>query len=518
VLLLSLDATESTPLYRQVCDRILELVDAGALRPGERLPPTRALAAALGIHRTTVVRAYDELRALGYLESRPGSYSTVRRRERPPSARVADEGRPRARPACSWTALATPGARSALSDAERERAEPSEAPDLIDFSRLRADPTLAPSDELRQCFRTALVRGRGAMLDYADPAGFGPLRAAISSRMRVHGADVSPDEVVVTAGAQGALDRILRLLTVAGDRVVVEAPTYGLAHTLLRVHRVKAVEVPMTRDGMDLDVLARVLARGERPRFVYTMPNFHNPTGVTTSQAHRERLLALCEKRGVPIVEDGFEEEMKYFGEAVLPVKSMDARGGVLYIGTFSKVAFPGLRLGWIAAPREAAAHLSALERATNLGGSTLAQAAVARFCSAGSLEAYLRRVHRVYRKRMQTALRALDACLPRGTLCARPSGGYLLWLRLPGSPHSESETCARLLRAGVRVAPGRPFFGAPPAAPHARLSIACLDEAAIAEGCRRIGRVLGEPGGRTGRSSRVARHRGQAVARADTE
>lgn len=493
MMLIPIDTSSGIPLYQQVRDRIVELVEQGALRPGDRLPPTREHAAALGLHRTTLVRAYEELRALGYLESRPGSYSTVRRRARPPSARLAagKGGRDATRPACSWNALVTPGARVALADAEPGEESHPGAEDVIDFSRLSADPRLAPCDELGRCLKSALVRGRGAALDYADPAGERPLREAISRRMRVHGVDVSPDEVVVTAGAQSALDRCLRLLAGPGDRVVAEAPTYGLAHRLFRVHGVKAVEVPMLADGMDLDALARTLGRGPAPRFVYTMPNFHNPTGVTTSQAHRERLLAICEERGVPIVEDGFEEEMKYFGEAVLPIKSMDARGTVLYVGTFSKVAFPGLRLGWIAAPREVVAHLSAFDRVTSLGGSTLVQAAVSRFCASGALESYLRRVHRVFRKRMQATLRALDASVPPEVSWTRPAGGYLVWMRLPGPPESEPETCARLLDAGVRVAPGRPFFGARPSAPYARLSIACLDEQAIAEGCRRIGGVL---------------------------
>lgn len=495
MMLIPIDRSGAVPLYQQVRDRIVELVEQGALRTGDRLPPTREHAKALGLDRSTLVRAYEELRALGYLESRPGSYSTVRRRARAPSARLAQgKGDGHAlEPACRWKALVTPGARIALAEAALGEEGHPAAEGVIDFSRLSADPRLAPCEELGRCLKSALVRGKGAVLGYADPAGESPLREAISRRMRVHGADVSPGEIVVTAGAQSALDRCLRLLARPGDRVAVEAPTYGLAQRLFRVHGVKVVEVPMRVDGMDLDALSRVLRRGPLPRFVYTMPSFHNPTGVTTAQPHRERLLAICEAKSVPIVEDGFEEEMKYFGEAVLPIKSMDARGTVLYVGTFSKLAFPGLRLGWIAAPREVVAHLSAMERVTSLGGNTLIQAAVARFCESGGLESYLRRVHRVFRKRMQASLRALDANVPASVAWTRPAGGYLVWLRLPGPPESEPETCARLLRAGVRVSPGRPFFASPPSAPFARLSIACLDEDAIVEGCRRIGSVLRE-------------------------
>ncbi len=488
MLLLAVDPASPVPAWRQICARVVALVEDGALLPGDRLPPSRALAARVGVHRTTVVRAYAELAALGYVESRPGSYTTVRRRARPPA--TAPSAGAGARPLLDWGRLASPGARAALAGAATAPA-PGPAPaDTIDFSRLTADPDLAPGDELRRCLKSVLVRSRGAALDYGDEAGYAPLRETIAARLRVHGIASGPDEVIVTAGAQQGMDLALRLLCRPGDRVVVEAPTYGMAHALLRLHGVAPVEVPMREDGLDLDRLERALAT-RPPRLVYTMPNFQNPTGITTGQAHRERLLALCERRRVPLLEDGFEEEMKYFGQAVLPIKSMDAHGIVLYLGTFSKVVFPGLRLGWIAAPREAVARLAAIQRAASLGGNTLAQAAAARFCSGGDFEAYLKRAHREYRARMQALLRALSQHMPTGVAWTRPLGGYTLWLTLPLPVAAEAEFCQRLLRDGVRVSPGRAFFARPPAAAHLRLSVSCVAGERIAEGCRRIARAL---------------------------
>lgn len=521
MLLISVDPAAPEPIYRQICARVAALVEDGTLRPGDRLPPTRALAAALGVHRATVVRAYDELAALGYVESRPGSYTTVRRRARPPAtarARTPAAGRSRpdsvrsCRPLIAWSRLGTPAARAAraaIAGASPVRRAPSgdapapdsrafgspapaapAPPDTIDLSRLAPDPALAPDADLRRCLRQVLARQAGAALDYAEAEGCRPLREAIAARMRVHGIAAEPEEIVVTAGAQHGLDLALRLLCRPGDPVVVEAPSYGMAHALLRLHGVAPVEVPMREDGLDLDALERALAR-RRPRLVYTMPNFHNPTGITTSQAHRERLLALCERNRTPLLEDGFEEELKYFGQAVLPIKSMDERGVVLYLGTFSKTVFPGLRLGWIAAPLEAAARLGAVLRASCLAGNTLAQAAVARYCTSGDFEAYLRRAHRAYRARMQAMLSALARHLPPGVAWTRPLGGYTLWLTLPLPARREAEACARLLRAGVRVAPGRPFFARAPAAAHARLSISCVPEERIEEAGRRLGSAL---------------------------
>ena len=484
MLLIELDRRSGKAAYAQIRDRIAGMVEDGTLQPGDRLPSSRTLAVSAGVHRTTVVRAYDELRALGYLDSRSGAYTTVRRRARLPATVDRSEDR----------------GDGTLLDWHRTSASPlfpdgppftaAAASDVTDFERLAADPSLAPETDLRRCLRSALAGDGPAAVDYAAPAGWPPLRATLSRRLRAHGVAVSADEILITHGAQQALDLVLRLLTRPGDQVAVEAPTYGMLHPLLRLHDVTPVEVAMGTDGLDIDILSSTLQHA-RIRFVYTMPNFHNPTGITTDQAHRERLLALCERHGTPIVEDGFEEEMKYFGRAVLPVKSMDICGIVLYVGTLSKVVFPGLRVGWIAAPREAMDQLTCIQHATCLAANTLVQAAVDRFLTSGDFEAYLRRAHRVYRRRMQALLAGLERHLPSGIVWTRPAGGYTLWLSLPQPVAVEAALIEELSEAGVRVAPGSWYFASPPPLAHLRLSIACVEEARIEEGCQRLGETL---------------------------
>lgn len=502
------DPRSPVPAYLQVRDRIVALVESGALQPGERLPPSRTLAIAAGLHRSTIVRAYEELRALGYLDSRPGGWTTVRRRARPVAgaAGMAGPAASDAGYAIDWDRASRPRAKALAGHPALEGDAQPCPPGSVDFARLAADPALAPHDELRRCLKAVLARNRGAALDYAHPAGWPPLREAIARRLLAHGVSAASDGIVVTAGAQQALDVVLRLLTAPGDHVVVESPTYGMAHALLRLHGIRPLEVPMRDDGLDLDRLGRLLARrggrasNGRPRLLYTMPSFQNPTGITTGQAHRERLLALCEEHRLPLVEDGFEEEMKYLGRAVLPIKSLDARGSVLYVGTFSKVVFPGLRLGWIAAPPAAARRLVDLLHATSLATPTLAQAAVARFVAGGAYESYLRRAHGVYRRRLRALMQGLDEHLPPGCEWTRPEGGYTLWLKLPPGGGDEATQVERIARAGVRVAPGSRFCLRPPARPAVRLSVACVDDAMIAEGCRRLGcalRVASAPGRR---------------------
>lgn len=486
-MLLRIRRESKTPVFKQICGQVARLVEDGSLLAGSRLPATRVLASRLGVNRSTVYRAYQELWALGYLESRPGAYSTVRGRLKPygVSART-EKDRPR------WEQLCPPASQGVFGEYQTLlRLIPRTLPQrVLSFAGLAADRELGPAEELRACVRSVLLGSGKRLLDYGDPQGSGPLRDVIARRMRTHGVSVSADEVLVTSGSQQGLDLVTRLFTKAVE-IAVEAPTYSMAIPLFRFQGLRMAEVPMLGDGADLDALARE-AEKRRLAFFYTIPNFQNPTGITTSQSHRERLLALCEERGLPLVEDGFEEEMKYFGKAVLPVKSMDTRGLVIYLGTFSKVVFPGLRVGWIAAERECIQRLLALSRFAQLSGNQLTQAAVARFCEEGRYEQHLRRVHRVYRSRMSAMLRGLETRLPaHGVQWIRPSGGYTLWVQVDGSPSAEPELLKCLDHHGVAAAPGSLFF---PGRPHGlcfRLSVSNLKEPDIEEGCRRLGRGL---------------------------
>ncbi len=489
MLLMTLDAQGGRPVYRQIYERVARLIEDGTLGPGARLPASRRLAASLGVNRSTVVRAYQELWALGYLEARPGSYSTVRTR-----SKALKGGGNAGKALIDWGRASAPVARQAHHELSRFRRESAgRATHAVDFSNLAADRTLCPVEEFRRCMRHVLLTEGKSALDYGDPAGYRPLRETIATRLRVHGVTATADEILITNGSQHAIDLVLRLLARPGASIVAEAPTYALAVPLFRLHGLEAREIPVLADGMDLDRLERALAR-RRPALVFTMPNFQNPTGITTSQAHRERLLALCEAGRVPLLEDGFEEEMKYFGKSVLPLKSMDSGGVVIYTGTFSKVVFPGLRIGWIAADAECIERLLAISRFTTLSANHLAQAAVHRFCETGGYEDHLRRIHRAYRKRMATLLAALKRHLPEhGVSWTQPLGGYTLWLSVKGTDLDEADLDERLCEAGAVLSRGSLFFATPPRGIHFRISVANLTEAEIEEGCSRVGRVLGQ-------------------------
>jgi DNA-binding transcriptional MocR family regulator len=222
------------------------------------------------------------------------------------------------------------------------------------------------------------------------------------------------------------------------------------------------------------------------------MPNFQNPSGITTSQKHREELIALFEQYHVPVIEDAFEEEMKYFGKAVLPIKSMDRNKVVIYIGTFSKILFPGLRIGWVAAAKECIDHLIPLQRASIISGNILDQAALFRFCKSGHYDRHIKRMHSVYRKRMQKALKAVQTYFNQDHIdWTVPTGGYTIWVRLKGKSAGEDEIIKQFIDHKVAVLPGSSYIYGDSDGIFFRISIAHLDEEAIEEGIKRLGMGL---------------------------
>jgi DNA-binding transcriptional MocR family regulator len=485
-MLIKIDRASLAPLHRQIEGEIKRLVDEGSLLPGQSLPPSRELARRLGVNRSTVYQAYAELQALGYLASRPGSYNVVQARRR---EAVYEPGR---RSLLDWARISTPGARAAhaanlaLGPAALRR-PPAGA--LIDFASLEVDPRLYPLAEFRSVVRRVLGDAGPEALRYGTLKGYLPLRETIARRLRLHGIAVSAEEILITAGSQQGLDLIVRALCPAGSRAAVEVPTYARFLPLLALNGVEPVAVPMTPSGMDLDALERVLGR-TAVRFVYTMPNFHNPTGITTRHAHRERLLSICLARRTPLVEDGFEEDMKYFGKVSLPLKSIDTNGVVLYLGTFSKALFSGLRIGWITADREAVDRLAALKRFSDLSLSPLTQMAVDRFCRRGLYDLHLKRIHRVYRRRLTAALGEMERRMPKGVTWTRPVGGYTFWVKLPRR-FAAPDLRAHLSKHGVAATPGAEFFPGGRPSEFLRLCIAKPDEAEIRTGMKRLGKAL---------------------------
>jgi GntR family transcriptional regulator/MocR family aminotransferase len=504
--LLRIDTHSPVPLYRQIVEELRRRIDAGDLPDGYRLPGSRKLARQLGVDRSTVYKAYQELWALGYLESEPGSSSRVRRRlspaagtGAPASSRIDWQGRG---PEAFREAEERYRAEESSAAARRARAADACSPGEegkqghgkpIDFTPLAPDRRHFPAEEFRSCLNTVLAQEGPELLGYGDPQGLAALRASIAERLRLHAIHVSPEELLITAGAQNGLELIMKSFAAAPAGIAMEEPSYSRAAALARSNGLRVQPVHMGPAGMDLAELERVIETAP-PALVYTIPNFHNPTGITTDQAHREALLRLCTAHRIPIVEDGFEEELKYFGTSILPIKSMDSQGIVLYLGTFSKVLFPGLRIGWIAAPQAAIERLRVRQKFAMLCSSPADQAALELFCRRGFYDRHMRRMQRIYRGRMQTALRCLRQQLsPELATWHSPQGGYTIWLEIQGCTGSEARIVKHCAERGVLVSPGSEHSLDGAAGRHLRISLGETDEEEIRIGIRRLAGALAE-------------------------
>src|SRR5262245_26584285 len=438
----------SPPVARQVVEYLRRAIDAGRLGAGARLPPIRALARDLGVNRETVADAYRQLVALGLAESGVGRGTFVRATAAP---RATSAGRA---PAHVTPASVSRTAAAALALPAVDYTAPGTA---VRLERLVPDPALYPLDDYRRAVDVAFRRDGVRLLDYGDPRGHADLRRVLAERLAHAGIEAGPDEIVVTGGSTQALAIAARAVCDPGDAVAVESPTYpGLLATLSSLG-LRALPVPLTPDGLDLDALEGVLARGT-VRLISTMPTFQNPTGITTGIEHRRRLLAIAARHGVPILEDDFQHDLRFAGRPVPALRALDRGGQVIHVGTFSKALFPGPRVGWLIATPGTARAAAALKRAMDLTSSPLAQAALARFCEAGAYDRHLGRVTRELPLRHGAATAAFARHLPAASSFTRPDGGLAVWVTLPEAIDSLALLPAAKQR-GVVYTPGALFY-----------------------------------------------------------
>ncbi|NNL65271.1 MAG: PLP-dependent aminotransferase family protein [Myxococcales bacterium] len=355
-----------------------------------------------------------------------------------------------------------------------------------------------------------LERRGPELLGYGEPTGDASLRARLA-RMTDDAACVAAD-VLVTNGAQQGIDLVLRTFTRPGDRVAVAIPTYHHFFGLLKAHDLRVVPVRGEGGEIDLDHLRRVLAEND-PRLLYVMPTFHNPTGATMNLARREALMDIVRRTRVPVLEDEFELDLRFRGEALPSLRGMDDRDLTVTVRTFSKGLFPGVRLGWVHAAAPVLGPMAALKRFIDLETSPLLQAALADFLESGAGHEYLKRLRVAVGKRHAAAERALRAEMPEGFTWTDPDGGFLRWLQ--GPPGFDGDRLARAAaEQGVMVTPGRLFYAtdslanAPASSPASitvpgvRLSLSRADEDAVTEGIRVLARCAKDILERAGQAS----------------
>jgi 2-aminoadipate transaminase len=337
----------------------------------------------------------------------------------------------------------------------------------------------------------ALTVYRAETLQYAPRPGLPELRTRIVEQMEADGISSARENVLVTNGAKHAIDLICRVLLDDGDPIVVTRPTYFTAIPIFRSFGVRFIEVGQDRDGMDVDALARMLATRDheglpQPKFIYNVPDFHNPTGVTMSLERRKALIELASNRGIHIVEDSPYRKVRFEGKSLPSLKALDTTDSVFYVGTFSKLMAPGLRVGWTVSSTEMIARMIQLK--SDGGTCPLTQRIITEFLGGGRLPAHIDRVQATYRANRDAMVAAVRRELPDATFEV-PHGGYYVWLTLPDDVDGDRVARAAI-EAGVTVLPGSKFFAShdtPYPRNHLRVAYSHATTDEVDDGIRRL-------------------------------
>ncbi len=468
-----LHSDSEVPLYRQLFEQIAARIRSGELARGERLPATRELASLLGINRTTVSAAYEILESEGLIAGQVGRGSFVTGNSTRPGGSV------------DWNGL--------LERSDNPPAGPAAVGrGVISFVMSRPSRDLFPLDDFRAAAAAVLEREDLAdILQLGSPSGYEPLRRHLLDEARAQHLAHPGDDILITNGCQQALDLLSRVLLKPGDTVAVEDPVYTGLKNLLAGSGAQLAGVPVGSDGIDLAHLERVFER-DRPRLLVVTSNFQNPTGATLPLEARRALIEAARAAAVPVVENDPYGDLRYSGEPVPALKQLDEHGGTVLLRSFSKVSFPGLRVGWVLGPKPLLDRLRHAKESADLHTDQLSQAVLLEFARSGRLEAHRRRVLQAGAERLAATLDACRRYFPAGTRWTTPGGGMNIWLRLP-EPLDAGELLPAAQQAGVAYLPGR-YFAVSRLDPGAlRLSFAGLAPEQIRSGLEVLGRLITE-------------------------
>jgi len=481
-----LDRESDTPLYEQIGNYLRNAILSGKLTADTRLPAYRQLANDLGVNRATIENAYSLLEAEGLVFSRMGSGTYVLPHSLIPKASKnnIDSSLP------LWQQNFRFQESNTNLDSIDEMLQNAGHPNPISFASGISDTRQFPSEEFRKILQTVMRRDQIAALEYGERSGYAPLREGIVHILASQGLQTNSESILITAGSQQAIFLVAQVLLKPNDIILVENPTYSVAIDLFRALGFQIIGIPMDSQGMQVEKLEKLLQQ-HHPKLIYTIPNFHNPTGTCLSSPRRRELILLAEKYNVPILEDDFVGDLRYEGHAQPSLKALDSNGQVIYVGTFSKMLMPGLRVGFIVADGPVYDSLLNFKRLSDLATSTLIQRALDAYVTVGRYQTYLHRSSQIFRKRRDVMVEAIKKYLLFIFSFDIPSGGLFIWLRLPEKMYAD-ELLPLACKEGISFVPGNFFFiDDKDGKEWLRLNFASQPVEDIEEGIKRLGKAI---------------------------
>lgn len=469
------DRLSPIPIYLQIADRLRIQIDQGEYPPGSALPSERKLSEQLGVNRSTVVLAFTELRARGFIESRRGSKTLV----------SANKWRDAADSTPEWHRYAENGSLLPNTPYLRKIREAlSLDPSIIDFASGKLSLDLSPVEEINEIMKSSFYRPDS---ENESMLGYPPLRRALAAfLLKYRGIQTTPESIIITSGSQQSLYLITQCLLSHGDAVAVEAPSFALSLSMFQSAGIRMYRLPMDEYGVRPDGL-REMHKKYRIKMLFINPNFQNPTGTLLQEERRRQLLETARELRLPVVEDDQFSLTAYDMDVPPPIKADDDAANILYIGTFSKIAASGLRIGWIVAPDSVIRRLADARRQMDLGFSVIPQQIAAEFIESPMFLPHLERLRQELTRKRDLMVEELQKQLGRLVHFAIPHGGLSLWCQIVPEVN-DSQLLAEALRQGVAYVPGS-TYGA--AQGYMRITYARPDFTQIPAGISRLGKAV---------------------------
>jgi DNA-binding transcriptional MocR family regulator len=483
---ITIDRNSSTPIYKQIRDQIRELILSGVLQPGFQLPPERKLAVKLGVNRSTVLNAYRDLRADALISSHIGQGTTV-----VPPLSILPGNHLENVNQLPWRQFLSGSAIRMQQPLISNILKIANRSGIISFAAGFSGHSSDPIDELLETQNRLLKDYGSVLLQYSATEGHYPLRESLSHLMEERGISVSPQEIMVLSGSQQGIDLAVRILIDPGDIILVEEPSFFGALQVFQSAGARIIGVPVDQDGMRVDLLEPLLER-YRPKLIYTIPTFQNPSGAVMALERRKKLLQLAYQYQIPVLEDDPYGELRYEGAHLPPLKALDPYGYVIYLSTFSKIIFPGLRVGWVCAPEPVIRQYSLAKQMTDLHTNSLAQWIMDDFLRRG---VFARRVA-VIKKENHTCrdmmAEALTQYGEKSLEWYTPEGGLYFWCRLP-QQLDLSNLVAKAAENKVVFVPGNIFYHGNSGQNHIRLSFSSTAFEKIKPGIKALNQAIKE-------------------------
>ncbi len=481
--LIRLDRQSATLLSTQIANTLIRLIRQGLLPANTRLPGSRAMAELLGVHRKTIIAAFDELAAQGWINQRPAQGTFV-------SSELPDVApRPLATPAATGGLAAKTG--YSFRNRERLTLPVLKNTGMLMFDDGFPDVRLAPTEQLARNYRNILRRGfQQRLLGYADTNGDLFFRQQLARYLHdSRGIPASPEHIFTTRGSVMAIYLLAQILLQLNDTVVVGKPNYRSANLIFAERGADLQHLPVDSQGLDMDALEQ-LCRQRPVRMVFVTPHHHHPTTVTLSAERRIRLLQLAEQFGFIILEDDYDYDFHYASSPILPLASADAAGMVVYIGSFTKSIAPAFRVGYIVAPPNLIEALGYYRRIIDRQGDTVLEQAIAEMLAEGDIQRHLKKAWKIYQHRRDVCCRLLRDHLGEAVSFTVPDGGLAVWARFDDAIDLP-ELAARCYRQGLIIGNGRFYQPDEPVVHHTRMGFASSTPEEMEQGTRIIQKVL---------------------------